>query len=111
MFKEFLQKIKVAFSRRESSRLKVARLPVALLIQELQTRLERMRSNPVGVDRLSEQGYLQLINDLIEHENRINEGPFEPNDIWGILEDAAPFFTTMEYIQILDLAKNRIMVP
>lgn len=111
MFKWIFDFVTKGFSTR--GRKVEARLPVGLLIQELEYRRQKMQENPVGVDTISDQGYQGLIDNLRAYETEINNGPDYPqsNPIWGILETYAPYFTTIEYKMILELAKERIMAP
>ena len=80
--------------------------PSAIIVEELNDRLEGMRANPVGVDTLSEIGYQEVIRLVSLFSSSIDTDDPQSNAVWGILVENAKYFTTAEYLQIIEMIKG-----
>lgn len=80
--------------------------PSSVIVEDLIQRLRAMQANPVGVDELSQTGYTEVLRLIQTFSTDINNGDPQNNPLWGILAENAKYFTTAEYLQILEMAKS-----
>lgn len=88
---------------------KEARLPIGGYIQKVIEIKNISRNNPVGVDTISDNGYNKVIDALNFYQNDIDNQPPDLNVLWAILEKYAPYFTTVQYRQLGELAKDYLI--
>lgn len=84
----------------------VARMPVQNMIDRIQEQVYAIQNNPVGADVISLSGYLMVMDALRQNQYAIENGSSDPNMIWTVISEYAPQFTTVEYLQLMELASQ-----
>lgn len=89
----------------------IVRAPVRTMIDFCYKQITILRRYPHGVDTLSVTGYTVVAKNLERFEQIIDEGPCEPNIIWNIVGEYAPFFTVFQYMMLIELADQVVGTP